>query len=115
MSKHLPGLGSMVSTFAIASLLAVAPALVARQARPQSDPPDRRQSPDETKPDSLKAKSRSKAKGGQSSKSAARRNLSGMYMGRPIAGVMSWEGVDWLFRETRIEEEQPEAMLDALK
>src|SRR5262249_14259495 len=29
--------------------------------------------------------------------------------------VMSWEGVDWLFRETRIDEEQPEAMLDALK
>jgi ubiquinone/menaquinone biosynthesis C-methylase UbiE len=36
-------------------------------------------------------------------------------MGRPIADVMSWQGVDWLFRETRIEEEQPEAMLDALK
>jgi ubiquinone/menaquinone biosynthesis C-methylase UbiE len=36
-------------------------------------------------------------------------------MGRPIAGVMSWEGVDWLFRETRIDEEQPDAMLDALK
>jgi ubiquinone/menaquinone biosynthesis C-methylase UbiE len=37
------------------------------------------------------------------------------YMGRLIADVMSWEGVDWLFRETRIEEEQPEAMLSALK
>jgi len=36
-------------------------------------------------------------------------------MGRQIADVMSWEGVDWLFRETRVEEEQPEAMLDALK
>jgi ubiquinone/menaquinone biosynthesis C-methylase UbiE len=36
-------------------------------------------------------------------------------MGRQIADVMCWEGVDWLFRETRIEEEQPEAMLDALK
>ena len=36
-------------------------------------------------------------------------------MGRPIADVMSWEGADWLFRQTRIEEEQPEAMLDALK
>jgi ubiquinone/menaquinone biosynthesis C-methylase UbiE len=38
-------------------------------------------------------------------------------MGRQIAQVMSWEdgGIDWLFRETRIEEEQPEAMLDALK
>jgi ubiquinone/menaquinone biosynthesis C-methylase UbiE len=28
---------------------------------------------------------------------------------------MSWQGVDWLFRETRIDEEQPEAMLDALR
>jgi FkbM family methyltransferase len=36
-------------------------------------------------------------------------------MGRPIADVMSWEGADWLFRETRIEEEQPERMLNALK
>jgi ubiquinone/menaquinone biosynthesis C-methylase UbiE len=36
-------------------------------------------------------------------------------MGRPIADVMSWQGVDWLFRETRVDEEQPEAMLDALK
>jgi ubiquinone/menaquinone biosynthesis C-methylase UbiE len=36
-------------------------------------------------------------------------------MGRRIADVMSWEGVDWLFRETRIDEEQPEAMIDALK
>ena len=36
-------------------------------------------------------------------------------MGRPIAEVMSWQGVDWLFRETRIEEEQPEAMLRALR
>jgi len=37
------------------------------------------------------------------------------YMDRPIADVMSWQGVDWLFRETRIEEEQPEAMLRALR
>ena len=29
--------------------------------------------------------------------------------------VMSWQGAEWLFRETRVEEEQPEAMLDALK
>ena len=37
------------------------------------------------------------------------------YMGRPIAEVMSWQGAEWLFRETRIDEEQPEAMLRALK
>jgi ubiquinone/menaquinone biosynthesis C-methylase UbiE len=36
-------------------------------------------------------------------------------MGRPIADVMSWQGAEWLFRETRIDEEQPEAMLDALE
>jgi ubiquinone/menaquinone biosynthesis C-methylase UbiE len=36
-------------------------------------------------------------------------------MGRLIADTMSWQGADWLFRETRIEEEQPEAMLNALK
>ena len=28
---------------------------------------------------------------------------------------MSWQGAEWLFRETRVEEEQPAAMLDALK
>src|SRR5262249_15303987 len=48
-------------------------------------------------------------------KANTRNDPSGFYMGRQIADVMSWEGVDWLFRETRIEEEQPEAMLDALK
>ena len=48
-------------------------------------------------------------------KGRVRRDPPGFYMGRQIADVMSWEGVDWLFRETRIEEEQPEAMLDALK
>ncbi len=42
-------------------------------------------------------------------------NRDGMYMGRRIADVMSWEGAEWLFRETRVQEEQPEAMLDALK
>jgi ubiquinone/menaquinone biosynthesis C-methylase UbiE len=44
-----------------------------------------------------------------------RRDRPGFYMGRRIADVMSWQGADWLFRETRIVEEQPEAMLDALK
>jgi ubiquinone/menaquinone biosynthesis C-methylase UbiE len=49
------------------------------------------------------------------SKRKRRPDRRGFYMGRQIADVMSWQGVDWLFRETRIEEEQPEAMLDALK
>lgn len=39
----------------------------------------------------------------------------GVYKGRRIADVMSWQGAEWLFRETRVEEEQPEAMLDSLK
>ena len=48
-------------------------------------------------------------------KSKARRDPPGTYMGRRIAPVMSFEGADWLFRDTREAEEQPERMLDALK
>jgi FkbM family methyltransferase len=44
-----------------------------------------------------------------------RRDPPGTYMGRRIAAVMSYEGADWLIRESREQEEQPEAMLDALK
>jgi ubiquinone/menaquinone biosynthesis C-methylase UbiE len=44
-----------------------------------------------------------------------RGDRSGFYKGRQIADVMSWQGVDWLFRETRNQEEQPETMLDVLK
>ena len=36
-------------------------------------------------------------------------------MGRPIAPVMSYLGADWLIRDTREDEEHPEAMLDALE
>src|SRR5262249_38257058 len=68
-------------------------------ARGQSDNPER------SKPKSSRPAARAKV----------RRDRPGFYMGRQIADVMSWQGVDWLFRETRIEEEQPEAMLDALK
>ena len=38
-----------------------------------------------------------------------------VYMGREIADVMSHLGADWLIRDTREAEEQPERMLDALK
>jgi ubiquinone/menaquinone biosynthesis C-methylase UbiE len=62
-----------------------------------------------------KPKAKSRSKGTRNRQATARRDEPGFYMGRQIADVMSWEGVDWLFRETRIEEEQPEAMLDALK
>ena len=44
-----------------------------------------------------------------------RRDPPGTYMGRPIAGVMSFEGAEWLVRESREAEEQPDQMLDALK
>lgn len=37
-----------------------------------------------------------------------------LYMGRPIADVMTYLGADWLVRPEREQEEQPEAMLDAL-
>jgi ubiquinone/menaquinone biosynthesis C-methylase UbiE len=60
------------------------------------------------------AKSSPKAKSDRNSKKRVRRDPPGFYMGRQIAQVMSWEEFNWLFRETRIEEEQPEAMLDAL-
>jgi ubiquinone/menaquinone biosynthesis C-methylase UbiE len=36
-------------------------------------------------------------------------------MGRRIAEVMTFHGADWLVRPEREQEEQPEAMLDALK
>jgi ubiquinone/menaquinone biosynthesis C-methylase UbiE len=48
-------------------------------------------------------------------KPKARRDPPGTYMGRPIAPVMGFQGADWLFRDSREAEEQPEKMLDALK
>jgi ubiquinone/menaquinone biosynthesis C-methylase UbiE len=48
-------------------------------------------------------------------KKAVRRDPPGTYMGRRIAAVMTYEGADWLVRETREQEEQPDKMLDALK
>ena len=44
-----------------------------------------------------------------------RRDPPGTYMGRRIAPVMTYEGADWLVRDTREQEEQPDAMLDSLK
>ena len=46
---------------------------------------------------------------------APRVSTPGWYMGRPIADVMTFHGADWLVRPEREQEEQPEAMLDALK
>jgi len=38
-----------------------------------------------------------------------------VYMGREIADVMTSDGAEWLIRNTREAEEQPDRMLDALK
>ena len=40
---------------------------------------------------------------------------SAQFAGRPIAQTMSYEGADWLDRESRADREQPERVLDALK
>jgi SAM-dependent methyltransferase len=40
--------------------------------------------------------------------------VDGAYMGRILAPVMSYLGADWLLRESREQEEEPERMLDAL-
>ncbi|MHB1560901.1 MAG: hypothetical protein ACYC61_25890, partial [Isosphaeraceae bacterium] len=67
------------------------------------------------KDEPAKSTARPKAKTKSKAKAPARNDPPGFYMGRPVADVMSWEGADWLFRETRIQEEQPEAMLRSLK
>ena len=96
-----------VATVVTLAILAIGDLMITtrNRAHAQSNP-DAQQAP---------PKQKTKAKDGRASKTRARRDQTGFYMGRQIADVMSWEGVDWLFRQTRIEEEQPEAMLDALK
>jgi len=49
-----------------------------------------------------------------SSQSAAPDQTTGIYKGRTIAPVMSAAGADWLTREDRERNEQPEKVLDAL-
>jgi SAM-dependent methyltransferase len=56
-----------------------------------------------------------KDKAKERAKAPRRRGGPRMYMGRPIADVMSFHGADWLVRPEREQEEQPDAMLDALK
>ena len=88
---------------ALLCALLAAPASRAQQPAPEAGP-----SGDAPAPEAgAKAKARPKA--------GPRRDRPGFYMGRRIADVMSWQGAEWLYRETRIEEEQPEAMLDALE
>jgi ubiquinone/menaquinone biosynthesis C-methylase UbiE len=73
------------------------------------------QSKPDTAQDPAGQKPKSQSNDRRKPKPRSRRDPAGFYMGRQIADVMSWEGAEWLFRETRIEEEQPEAMLNALK
>jgi ubiquinone/menaquinone biosynthesis C-methylase UbiE len=48
-------------------------------------------------------------------RNVARRDQPRTYMGRVIAPVMTYEGADWLVRDSREQEERPDEMLDALK
>jgi FkbM family methyltransferase len=62
----------------------------------------------ETAPPRAEAKVKARAK-------PQRRRTPGIYMGRAIAPVMTYQGADWLVRPEREQEEQPEKMLDSLK
>jgi len=127
MPRIRPATRSSLVALTLAVFLGTSDWLIARQsaapARSKSDDPSASQpksddpSASQPKPqqDSTKTKSKAKGKAGRSSKARTRRDPPGFYMGREIAPVMSWEGVDWLFRATRIEQEEPEAMLNALK
>jgi ubiquinone/menaquinone biosynthesis C-methylase UbiE len=108
--------GGSIALFCVA-LLGSSDLLFARQvpAPEKSRPGSAAEAHSKARQEPSKSKPKSKAKAGSASLARARRDAPGFYMGRQIADVMSWEGVDWLFRETRIEEEQPEAMLNALK
>lgn len=99
--KHLPGSIGGFARSATLWLLTAGSVATAQEAVPAPD------APKAERPKSSGKSAKAKAK--------ARRDRPGYYMGRPIADVMSWQGAEWLFRETRIDEEQPEAMLDALE
>ena len=52
---------------------------------------------------------------GQATQARTKMATPGVYMGRTIADVMTFHGADWLIRDTREAEEQPERMIDSLK
>jgi len=107
---------SSLVALTLAAFLGTSDLLIARQsAAPAQSKGDGPPASEKAQQDTTKAKTKAKGKTGRSSKARTRRDPPGFYMGRRIADVMTWEGVDWLFRETRVDEEQPEAMLDALK
>lgn len=87
----------------LAALLVFSGPLAAQEA-PATSPPEGK----------AKAKAKSRTKKAQR---PARSDGPRMYMGRVIAPVMSYDGggAEWLVRPEREEEEQPEAMINALK
>jgi ubiquinone/menaquinone biosynthesis C-methylase UbiE len=118
--NSLAAVMSVATLFLAATLVGldhrlVTPAAVASPPEVEQESPAGAQDKTGQDPDKAKARPKAKGKSSRNKQTKAQRDRPGFYMGRPIADVMSWEGVDWLFRETRIEEEQPEAMLDALK
>jgi ubiquinone/menaquinone biosynthesis C-methylase UbiE len=122
MPPHTLRINTTRVVLAFAAMLAIAPLLVAGPTEAQAPAASQQERRDDGQPGAVRAKP--KPTGNRKPKTQhpkskipnrQRRDPPGFYMGRPIAEVMSWEGVDWLFRETRIQEEQPEAMLDALK
>ena len=116
MIRNRPRPRAILAAPVAAAILGTMPLRIEAQAPGPSQKDGDSGSGDTGKSDPSKSPSKAKAKSKSSRNNGrARRDPPGFYMGRPIADVMSWQGADWLFRETRIEEEQPEAMLDALK
>ena len=70
-----------------------------------------------TSPDQAQSAAPAPAESKPKSKANRRGRSNGpkTYMGRVIAPVMTYEGAEWLIRPEREQEEQPEAMIDALK
>src|SRR4051794_26926310 len=96
MARLHPGPANRVGALMFAGLAGIALVVPARGQQPDAPA---RPGPD---PAAKAAPERAKAK---PARPKAKRDRRGFYMGRQIAEVMSWQGADWLFRETRVEEE----------
>lgn len=106
---------SRTALFAVAGILAGLSLGFQPEPRPEPRPAPESESGADAAPARSDPPTRAQVRAKVKAKGRPKREAPGVYMGRRIADVMSWQGVDWLFRETRIEEEQPEAMLEALK
>ena len=96
---------------ALALVLLLGPAAVVA---PAQDPAPDSKPQQEEKPKE-KAAPKAKAKAKAKAKRPPHADTDRMFMGRPIADVMSYLGADWLIRPEREQEERPDEMLDALK